>query len=177
VPPRRSASTSGPPLQTFATPPPQIDVSGGEDRQQKKPQKLLTRLQARGPPLHPGPPNTVTKVTKPLHLQHADRGNPRSTKLHGMARLQLHHRKITHGLLGQRHGRRCTRSRRRRRHCNVLLAAARGLLDTGQISEAERTRRAGEQLKKARVSTAQMQAGNGLSRGRLFIGATRCLRK
>jgi hypothetical protein len=53
--------------------------------------------------------------------------------------------------------------------------AARGLLDAGQISDTERARREGEQLKEARVSAAQMQAGNGLGRGRLFIGATRCL--
>jgi hypothetical protein len=80
-------------------------------------------------------PDAVTKVTKPLHLQHADRGNPRSTELHGMARLQLHHRQIAQSLLGRRHDRRRTRSRRRR-HCNVPSVAARGLLDAGQISEA-----------------------------------------
>jgi hypothetical protein len=35
----------------------------------------------------------------------------------------------------------------------------------GQISGAERARRAGKQLEKARVSVAQMQAGNGLDQG------------
>jgi hypothetical protein len=77
------------------------------------------------------PPDAVTKVTEPLHLQHADRGNPRSIELHGMARLQLHHRQIAQSILGRRHGRRRTRNRRRRRHCNVPSAATRGLLDAG----------------------------------------------
>jgi hypothetical protein len=47
-----------------------------------------------------GPPDTVTKVTKPLHLQHVARENPRRTKFHDVTRLQLNHRQITQGLLG-----------------------------------------------------------------------------
>jgi hypothetical protein len=50
-------------------------------------------------------PDAVTKVPEPLHLQHADRGNPRNAELHGMARLQLHHRQIAQSNLGRRHGR------------------------------------------------------------------------
>jgi hypothetical protein len=137
VPPRRSASTGGPALQNFATPPPRIDVSGGEDRQQKNLKDYQLAFRPEDLLCTQGLPDTVTKVTKPLHLLHVDRGNPRCTKLHGMARLQLHHRQITQGLLGRRRGRRCARSRQRRRHCNVPSAEARGLLDTGQIFEAE----------------------------------------
>jgi hypothetical protein len=33
------------------------------------------------------PPNTITKVSKLLHLLHVKRGNPRSAELHGVARL------------------------------------------------------------------------------------------
>jgi hypothetical protein len=82
------------------------------------------------------PPDAVTKVPKPLHLQHADRGNPRGIKLYGMARLQLRHCQIAQGILGRRRGRQHTRSRQRRRHGNVPSAAACGLLDAGQSSEA-----------------------------------------
>jgi hypothetical protein len=57
------------------------------------------------------PPDTVTKVSKPLHLLHADRGNPRSVKLHGVAQLQLHRHQITQGILGRRISRQRTHSR------------------------------------------------------------------
>jgi hypothetical protein len=82
------------------------------------------------------PPDVVTKVSEPLHLQHVDRGNPRSTELHGMSPLQLHHRQIAQSILGRWDGRRRTCSRQRRRHCYVPSAATCGLLDAGQISEA-----------------------------------------
>jgi hypothetical protein len=49
--------------------------------------------------------DAIAKVPKPLHLQHADRGNPRGTELYGMARLQLHHRQIAQCILGRRRGR------------------------------------------------------------------------
>jgi hypothetical protein len=35
------------------------------------------------------PPDTVTIVSKLLHLLHANRGDPQSAELHGVARLQL----------------------------------------------------------------------------------------
>jgi hypothetical protein len=82
------------------------------------------------------PPDVVTKVPKSLHLQHVDQGNPRGAELYGMARLQLHHRQIAQSILERRRGRRCTHSRRRRMHWNVLVATSRGLLDAGQNSEA-----------------------------------------
>jgi hypothetical protein len=93
-----------------------------------------------------GLPDTVTKVTKPLHLQHVARENPWGPKLHGVAGLQLNHRQVTQGLLDDGAAGDAL-SRRGRIHCNVpSAAAARGLLDTSQIFGAERARMAGEQL-------------------------------
>jgi hypothetical protein len=57
------------------------------------------------------PPDTITKISKLLHLLHANRGDPRSAKLHGVARLQLRRHQITQGILGRWIGRRCTRRR------------------------------------------------------------------
>ena len=57
------------------------------------------------------PPDTVTKISKLLHLLHVNRGDPRSAELHGVARLQLRRHQITQGILGRRIGRRRTRSR------------------------------------------------------------------
>jgi hypothetical protein len=57
-------------------------------------------------------PDTITKISKLLHLLHANRGNPRSTKLLGVARLQLKHRQITQSILGRWISRHRTRSTR-----------------------------------------------------------------
>jgi hypothetical protein len=46
------------------------------------------------------PPDTVTEVSKLLHLLHVNRGDPRSAELHGVARLQLRRHQITQGILG-----------------------------------------------------------------------------
>jgi hypothetical protein len=123
------------------------------------------------------PPDAVTKVPKSLHLQHADRGNPRGTKLYGMARLQLHHRQIAQSILGRQRGRRRTRSRRRRRHCNVPSAAARGLLDAGQSSKAGEQGGQASSSQKLGFLQHKRKTRPGPSRGRLFIGMTRRLRK
>jgi hypothetical protein len=78
--------------------------------------------------------DSVAKVTKLLHILHADRGHPRHTKIHCVAGAQLLHRHSAQRLLRRRVDRRRSGSRRRGRHRYVPSAAAGGLLHTGQIS-------------------------------------------
>jgi hypothetical protein len=79
--------------------------------------------------------DSTAKVTKLLHILHADRGHPRHTEIHRIAGAQLLRRHSAQRLLRRRVGRRCSGSRRRRgRHRYVPSAAAGGLLHTGQIS-------------------------------------------
>src|SRR5688572_15534185 len=80
--------------------------------------------------------DSAAKVTKLLHILHADRGHPRHTKINRIAGTQLLLRHCAQRLLRQRVGRRLSGSRRRRgRHRYVPSAAAGGLLHTGQISD------------------------------------------
>jgi hypothetical protein len=80
--------------------------------------------------------HSAAKITKLLHVLHADRGHPRHAKLHYVAGAQLRRRHIAQHLLGRRASRRCIGSRRGRgRHRYVPSAAAGGLLHTGQISD------------------------------------------
>jgi hypothetical protein len=79
--------------------------------------------------------DSTAKVTKPLHILHADRGHPRHTEIHRIAGAQLLRRHSAQRLLRRRIGRRRSGSRRRRgRHRYVPSAAAGGLLHSGQIS-------------------------------------------
>jgi hypothetical protein len=79
--------------------------------------------------------DSATKVTKLLHILHADRGHPRHTEIHRMAGAQLFRRHSAQRLLRRCVGRRRSGSRRKRgRHRYVPSAAAGGLLHTGQIS-------------------------------------------
>jgi hypothetical protein len=79
--------------------------------------------------------DSATKVTKLLHILHADRGHPRHTEIHRIAGAQLLRRHSAQRLLRRRVGWRRSGSRRRRgRHRYVPSAAAGGLLHTGQIS-------------------------------------------
>jgi hypothetical protein len=79
--------------------------------------------------------DSAAKVTKLLHILHADRGHPRHTEIHRVAGAQLLRRHSAQRLLRRRVGRRRSGSRRRRgRHRYVPSAAAGGLLHTGQIS-------------------------------------------
>jgi hypothetical protein len=79
--------------------------------------------------------DSAAKVTKPLHILHADRGHPRHTEIHRVAGAQLLRRHSAQRLLRRRVGRRRSGSRRRTgQHCYVPAAAAGSLLHTGQIS-------------------------------------------
>jgi hypothetical protein len=79
--------------------------------------------------------DSAAKVTKLLHILHADRGHPRHTEIHRIAGTQLLRRHSTQRLLRRRVGRRRSGSRRRRgQHRYVPSAAAGGLLHSGQIS-------------------------------------------
>jgi hypothetical protein len=79
--------------------------------------------------------DSAAKVTKPLHILHADRRHSRHTKIHRIAGAQLLHRHSTQRLLRRRVGRRRSGNRRRRgRHRYVPSAAAGGLLHSSQIS-------------------------------------------
>jgi hypothetical protein len=96
------------------------------------------------------------KVTKPLHILHADRGHPRHTEIHRIADAQLLRRHGAQRLLKRRVGRRRSGSRRRGRHRYVPSAAVGGLLHSGQISgEQEQGRRTSSKKveKAARVFT------------------------
>jgi hypothetical protein len=80
--------------------------------------------------------HSAAKITKLLHVLHADRGHPRHAELHCVTGAQLLHRHIAQRLLGRRAGRWCSGSRRGRgRHRYVPSVAAGGLLHTGQISD------------------------------------------
>jgi hypothetical protein len=90
--------------------------------------------------------DSATKVTKLLHILHANRGHPRHTEIHRFAGAQLLRRHCTQRLLSRRVGRRRSGSRRRRgRHRYVPSVAAGGLLHSGQISGEQEQRRADEQ--------------------------------
>jgi hypothetical protein len=79
--------------------------------------------------------HSAAKITKLLHVLHADRGHPRHAELHCVAGTQLLRRHIAQRLLGRRAGRWCSGSRRGRgQHHYVPSATAGGLLHTGQIS-------------------------------------------
>jgi hypothetical protein len=79
--------------------------------------------------------DSAAKVTKPLHILHADRGHPRHTEIHRVTGAQLLRRHSAQRLLRRRVGLRRSGSRRRRgRHRYVPSAAASGLLHTSQIS-------------------------------------------
>jgi hypothetical protein len=79
--------------------------------------------------------NSAAKVTKLLHILHADQGHPRHTKIHCITGAQLLRRHSAQRLLRRRVGRRRSGSRRKRgRHRYVPSAAAGGLLHSGQIS-------------------------------------------
>jgi hypothetical protein len=79
--------------------------------------------------------DSAAKVTKPLHILHADRGHLRHAEIHRIAGAQLLRRNCAQRLLRRRVGRRRSGSRRRRgRHRYVPSAAAGGLLHSSQIS-------------------------------------------
>jgi hypothetical protein len=78
----------------------------------------------------------AAKISKLLHVLHADRGHPRHAEFHCVTRMQLLRRHVAQRVLGRCAGRRCIGSRRGRgRHGYVPSAAAGGLLHTGQISD------------------------------------------
>jgi hypothetical protein len=79
--------------------------------------------------------DSAAKVTKPLHIWHADRGHPRHTEIHRIAGAQLLRRHGAQRLHRRRVGRQCSGSRRRGQHRYVPSAAAGGLLHSGQISD------------------------------------------
>jgi hypothetical protein len=80
--------------------------------------------------------HSAAKITKLLHVLHANRGHPRCAEIHRVAGAQLLCRHVAQRLLRRRVGRRRSGSRRRRgRHRYVPSAAAGGLLHTGQISD------------------------------------------
>jgi hypothetical protein len=80
--------------------------------------------------------HSAAKITKLLHVLHADRGHPRHPELHCVAGAQLLRRHMAQRLLRRRVGRRRSGSRRGRgRHRYVPSSAAGGLLHTGQISD------------------------------------------
>jgi hypothetical protein len=56
-------------------------------------------------------PHSAAKISKLLHILHADRGHPRHAKLHCITRLQLLHRHVAQSVLGRCAGRRCIGSR------------------------------------------------------------------
>src|SRR5699024_5568671 len=79
--------------------------------------------------------DSAAKVTKMLHILHADRGHPRHTEINRIVGAQLLRCHSAQCLLRRRVGRLHSSSRRRRgRHRYVPSAAAGGLLHTGQIS-------------------------------------------
>jgi hypothetical protein len=79
--------------------------------------------------------DSAAKVTKLLHILHADRGHPRHTEIQRIAGVQLLRHHSAQRLLRRCVCRRRSGSRRRRgRHRYVLSAAAGGLLHTGQIA-------------------------------------------
>jgi hypothetical protein len=78
--------------------------------------------------------DSAAKVTKLLHILHADRGHPRHTETHRISVAQLLHRHSAQRLLRRRVGRWRSSSRRRSRHRYVPSATAGGLLHSGQIS-------------------------------------------
>ena len=79
--------------------------------------------------------DSAAKVTKSLHILHADRRHPRHTKINRIAGAQLLRRHSTQRFLRRRVGRRRSGSRiRRGRHRYVPSAAAGGLLHSSQIS-------------------------------------------
>jgi hypothetical protein len=79
--------------------------------------------------------DSTAKVTKLLHILHADRGHLRHTEIHRIAGAQLLCRHSAQCLLRRRVDRRRSGSKRRRgRHRYVPSAAAGGLLHSGQIS-------------------------------------------
>jgi hypothetical protein len=81
------------------------------------------------------PSDSAAKVTKLLHILHANRGHPRHTEIHRVVGAQLLRRHSAQRLLRRCVGRRRSGSKRRRgRHRYVPSAAAGGLLHTGQIS-------------------------------------------
>jgi hypothetical protein len=80
--------------------------------------------------------HSAAKISKLLHVLHADRGHPRRAEFHCVARTQLLRRHIAQRVLGRCAGRRCIGSRRGRgRHGYVSSAAAVGPVHTGQISD------------------------------------------
>jgi hypothetical protein len=85
--------------------------------------------------LHPrDTSDSAAKVTKLLHILHADRGHPRHTEIHRITGAQLLRRHSAQRLLRRRVGRRRSGSRRRRGRHRYVPSAAGGLLHTGQIS-------------------------------------------
>jgi hypothetical protein len=80
--------------------------------------------------------HSAAKISKMLHVVHADRGHPRHDKFHCVTRMQLLRRHVAQRALGRCAGRRCIGSKRGRgRHGYVPSAAAGGLLHTDQISD------------------------------------------
>jgi hypothetical protein len=82
----------------------------------------------------------AAKITKLLHVLHANRGHPRHAELHCVAGAQLLRRHIAQRLLGRRVGRRRHIGSRsgRGRHRYVPSVAADGLLHTGQTSDEQK---------------------------------------
>jgi hypothetical protein len=81
-------------------------------------------------------PHSAAKISKLLHILHADREHPRDAKLHGITRTKLLCRHVAQCILGRCASRRCIGSRRGRgRHGYVPSAVAGGLLHASQISD------------------------------------------
>jgi hypothetical protein len=78
--------------------------------------------------------HSAAKISKLLHVVHADQGHPRRAEFHCVTRMQLLRRHIAQRALGRCAGRWCIGGGRGRgRHGYVPSAAADGLLHTGQI--------------------------------------------
>jgi hypothetical protein len=135
-PPQHSASASGPGPRISAGPPPRIDAQADEGQRRKKPKNDQLPFWL-GDLLHSrDTPHSAAKISKLLHILHADREHPRDAKLHGITRTKLLCRHVAQCILGRCASRRCIGSRRGRgRHGYVPSAVAGGLLHAGQISD------------------------------------------
>jgi hypothetical protein len=79
--------------------------------------------------------HSAAKITKLLHVLHADREHPRHPELHCVAGAQLLRHHMAQCLLRRRVGRRRSGSRRGRGRHRYVPSAAGGPLHTGQISD------------------------------------------
>jgi hypothetical protein len=104
-PPRHLASVGGPGPRISTGPPPRIDVQAEEGLRRKslKNDQLPFWL---GDLLRPrDTPHSAVKISKLLHILHADRGHPRHAKLHCITRTQLLRCHVAQCILGRRAGR------------------------------------------------------------------------